>query len=1179
MAKDPIDPKDLRSAIAELSLRGNKEMLEMENIAKNIAKQFERINTKLKSGIGALGEMRNFSNEILKDTKARNLLLNEMEQRTASAESNLIAAKLKRIRLQSDEIGGGKIVSQLEKDRLDAVKKRLTMDNRAIRIGKELVKIDRDIAAQKKLGVAANLAAAAATTAAAAKAAGDAADAVISSIMKLQSKRADKLKEEKKLLENNIKLSIEEERIAKELLEYERNITKEIKLSSGYIAHLKDSSKDILAIFGGISGKMQTFVSSLKTIPKRFLLINLLIEEGLRRFVLLDQTAESFRRETGYTADQMANVRKNAESLNVEFANMGVTIEAAYKSAKALTDVFGRTSLVTREAMQNIALMKANLNVSEEDSANVLATFQGLGGVSQTVAMNIMKVGASFSGKIGVPFQSVMHDIANASEETLALLGANPNVLMKSAISARIFGTDLNKLASTQKRLLDYNSSITKEMAAGALLGRDISFQKAREYAYEGKIAKSTESILETVKSIGDFNALDVYQKQALAEATEMELKDLSKMMAIESQREKIRFSGTKEEREKLADQEKALKTLEAQNDLSNAGLLIEGERAIRQQQMQGLLTRMTDMLQAVLVSIGDILEPIITPIVSILLPVLRGVAWIIKGIAFAFKVLVFPINLAVDAIKSFAESSQWVGDTIEWVGEAIESVSKIFKDTFGGAENWIKGIAGSAGLIALLFFGRGGISGMLGKLKGGIGSAFKFMLSPIKSIKSMFEKKDFIGPMQPKIAPSSLSNTDKLSTSGKNVKSGTGIKDFLTNLADGLKKMGGTGVFKGAVNLLIASPGLVTIIPGALLSGLIPKNAGKNIENFLSGLANGLKNMGTGRITAGAANLLLSSLGLVAIIPGAIAASILGVIGKPIATGLKYLAKGVGYMADRRVFAGALAITAVGASIIPFTVAMSMFSSVDWTNVGVGTLALVGFTAAAFGLGALLSSGYGGAIFVAGVIGIAALGLALIPFGIAAMAAGKGIQYFAKGIQSSLAPIEKLKNVNLGSTAVGIGALGVALTAFGYGSVAAGLGSFVGTFLGGDPISKMERLASIGDKLQPVANSIKDIGIAVGAFSSVNSFSDAIVKLADSIGKLNDQLKSVNTESLNKLSAISSATGTATSKETKQTGAVTFDTSALEAKFDTLIGMMVDGKIVASVDLDKLSSRSARKS
>jgi hypothetical protein len=1120
MAKDLIDPKDLESAIAKLSLRGNKEMLEMESIAKNIAKQFERINKNLNSGIGSMKEMRNFSKEILKDTKARTLLLNEMEQRTDSAESNLIAAKLKRIQLQSNEIGGEKILSQLEQDIYTHKLNQLAVENKMSEITKnqqDRVALSEDsyFAEKKKLALAEKLGDVQKEITRASSAGEDywgqtgrlmvqqvsmlreiaQTDSEIAEInegISRNSRESNSLTAGLlQLNEDNIKLAIEGENIARRQLEYQKDMSKQIKLSSGYIAHLKDSSKDILAIFGGISGKMQTFVSSLKTVPKRFLLINLLIEEGLRRFVLLDQTAESFRRETGYTADQMANVRKNVESLNVEFADMGVTIEAAYKSAKALTDVFGRTSLVTKEAMQNIALMKANLNVSEEDSASVLATFQGLGGVSQTVAMNIMKVGASFSGKIGVPFQLVMHDIANVSEETLALLGANPNVLMKSAISARMFGTDLNKLAATQKRLLDYSSSITDEMEAGALLGRDISFQKARQYAYEGNIAKSTEAILETVKSIGDFNALDVYQRQSLAKASGMELKDLSKMMAIESQREKIRFSGTKEEREKLADQEKALKTLEAQNDLSNAGLLIEGERAIRQQQMQGLLTRMTDMLQAVLVSIGDILEPIITPIVSILLPVLRGVAWIIKGIAFAFKVLVFPINLAVDAIKSF-------GEYFQWVGEGIESVSKIFKDTFGGAENWIKGIAGSAGLIALLFFGSSGISGMLGKLKGGIGSAFKFMSSPIKSIKSMFEKRDFIEPMQPKAA-GVIPDVKPDAKVGKAAQSGARAMQFLTNIGKGIA------------------------------------NLGKGIGNAISGLVGG--------------------------------------ISKSITLIFKGIAQGVERLATRKVFMGALAIAALGVSILPLVYALKQFTDIDWASVAKGGAALGALAISAGIMGVFVKP------ILLGALAIAALGVALIPFGVAAMSAGKGVQYFARGIKSAIGPIEKLKNVNLISTAVGIGALGVAFTAFGYGSAAAGLGSFVGTFLGGDPISKMERLASIGDKLQPVANSIKDIGIAVGSFSSVNSFSDAIVKLADSIGKLNDQLKSVNTENLNKLSAISSATGATTTKETKQTGAVTFDTSALEAKFDTLIGMMVDGKIVASVDLDKLSSRSARRS
>ena len=92
-----------------------------------------------------------------------------------------------------------------------------------------------------------------------------------------------------------------------------------------------------------------------------------------------------------------------------------ITHAQAYDAAKALTDVFGNTSLVTKEAMTNVALMSANLNVAVEDSAAVLATFQGLGGATQEAAMNMMKIGAGLSEKAAVPFSLVMKDISNAS--------------------------------------------------------------------------------------------------------------------------------------------------------------------------------------------------------------------------------------------------------------------------------------------------------------------------------------------------------------------------------------------------------------------------------------------------------------------------------------------------------------------------------------------------------------------------------------------------------------------------------------------------------------------------------------------------------------------------------------------------------------------------------------------
>lgn len=908
------------------------------------------------------------------------------------------------------------------------------------------------------------------------------------------------------------------------------------------------------------------------------LLFAKLIQMGYERFVALDKAAEEFRKQTGFSNTQMVELRKNAEAVNVELQEFGVGIEEAYDAAKSLTDVFGNTALVTKEAMTNVALMSANLGVAAKDSAEVLATFQGLGGASQETAMNVMKVGAGLSEKAGVPFKKVMEDIATASGETLAMLGANPSKLMKASIAARVLGTDMNKLVSAQSKLLDYSSSINSELEASALLGRSVSFQRARQLAYEGDIAGAAKSTLETVRKAGDFNKMNLYQRKALAAASGMELKDLTKMMAVEEQRKKIELSGTPEEQEQLRIQTETLKILEQENDLSKKGLLADGERAIRQQKMQGLMTKMKNLLESITVIAGDILEPLITPMVGILIPLLKVIAEAVKLILYPFKALAETIKWVAVGTSKWAMSFQPVKDAVETIGNGFswlsEQVSKLFSETKEGGMSVMKALGALAGgALTLFFFGKGGF----GKIMDMVKAPFKMVKDVGKNMLSKLTGKgaasDLIGPKLPD-ASAAGDGVGEAAKATKDVKSGSGIKDFLTNLADGLKKMGGVGVAKGAVNLLIASPGLITIIPGAVLAGLIPKKSGDNIESFLTGLASGLKAMGTGRVTGGAANLVLASVGLVTIIPGAIAAAVLGVVGKPIETGLKYLSKGIAYMGDTNVFKGALGIAAVGLSIIPFAFAMQMFSDVDWGAVGIGSLALIGFTAAAFGLGAILSSGVGAAIFGAGVAGIAYLGLALIPFAAAALIAGVGVKMLGEGIASSVDPILRLSEIDLTKAALGIGAIGIALTAFGAGSASAGLGSFVGGLLGGDPIAKMEKLASIGDKLKITAESITSIAQATSQFKAMDAFSESVTKLATSLGKLNDQISETNILKFAALTAMTStAAATQTSETQTQTQTSSGNMAGVEAKLDKLTDLLAGGAIRVYLDGKDVSS------
>ena len=966
-----------------------------------------------------------------------------------------------------------------------------------------------------------------------------------------------------------------------------------------------------------------------------------LVQMGYERFVKLDEAAEKFRRETGFSNTQMVELRKNAESVNIELQEFGVGIEQAYSAAKALTDVFGHTSLVTKEAMTNVALMNANLNVAVEDSAAVLATFQGLGGATQEAAMNMMKIGAGLSEKAGVPFSLVMKDIADASETTTAMLGANPSKLMKSAIAARALGTDMNKIVASQRKLLDYSSSMNDELELSALLGKSVSFQLSRQLAFEGDIAGAAKATLETVKAAGDFDKMSVYQREKLAQASGMELKDLTKMMAVDKQREEIMLGGDQAAKDKLKLQDETLKKLEDENDLSKQGLLADGERAIQQQKMQGLMTKMKNLLESITVIAGDILEPLITPMVGILIPLLKVVAGAVKLILYPFKALAETIKWAAMGTSKWAMSFQPVKDVVETIGNGFswlsKQVSELFSETKEGGMSWAKGIGAGVGVLALLFFGKGGFGKIMDMVKAPFDMVKDIGKNMLGKLTGKGAASDLIGPKLPD-ASAAGDGVGKAAKATKDVKSGTGVKDFLTNLASGLKEMGSVKVLFGAFNLIPASIGLIAMIPGFFGAKLLEQIDGKSLKSAMGGLADGLEKMGTGKVSGGAGNLILAAAGLIAMIPGTAGAALVALInGDSLKSSMTGLAEGLEKMGTGSVAKGSLVMILAGVGFAAMTVgaiglgAVALFgvaAGVGLTGlavglaalgnpvVGLGVLILLGVSLAFVGIAYAIKLASEAFINIAkilpeiivplmqfaivspllyiaaGSIGALALSFGMLaamtmPALVAAAAVyiiaksvdklgdsfektAKGISLFSKTSLSIINPIKQLATANLKEAATGISSLGSALSDFGTGSAVAGIGSFIGNFLGGDPIAKMEKLASIGDKLKITADSISAIAQATSQFRAIDVFAESVGRLAESLGKLNDQLGKIKSEELSKLSQISSASGTSTSEESKS---MKVDNSGVEAKLDKLTDLLVGGAIRVYMDGADVSS------
>jgi len=124
-------------------------------------------------------------------------------------------------------------------------------------------------------------------------------------------------------------------------------------------------------------------------------------------------------------------------------------------------------------------------------------------------------------------------------------------------------------------------------------------------------------------------------------------------------------------------------------------------------------------------------------------------------------------------------------------------------------------------------------------------------------------------------------------------------------------------------------------------------------------------------------------------------------------------VSKGISSMADPKVFVGIAAIALLGFAIRPFVTSMKMLTGLDWNSLGVATAGLIIFTAAAFGLGALLTTGAGALLFGAGLLGIAGLGFSLQPLGKSAMMAGQGLQMLGVGFTAVVDGFDRLSKMS----------------------------------------------------------------------------------------------------------------------------------------------------------------------
>lgn len=418
----------------------------------------------------------------------------------------------------------------------------------------------------------------------------------------------------------SLKESIDSE--IKEIIESQREQTK-----SFFKENLKNFALQKVGLQDLVSGFKEAGKSG-GELGRILYLYRKYLEFAFDKFKNFDEALTKLRMNFGLMRGDFTQIETFAKNAALNLTGMGVTIEGAVEAATSLGRDFGLQSSISQDIVENVALMNSQLGISTDISSGF---YKSLSTISSKPLKNIQSgtlgIVKNLSTAVGIPLADVMGDIASASDSVRNTFRGSTLEMIKTAVEARRLGTTMEQISRTNESLLDFQGSVSKEMEASVLIGRNINFAEARRLAFQGKTMEANKSVLRQVKSIGDFERLNYFQRKALADAAGMSTQELQTQIQREKEINELRVSGTDAQKKLLSDYEKFREMQDGES--KDQGKITENRirNEMNQARMNALMNQFSQLMMDLAGPAMDVIEPFMSLATKILPPIVKSIS------------------------------------------------------------------------------------------------------------------------------------------------------------------------------------------------------------------------------------------------------------------------------------------------------------------------------------------------------------------------------------------------------------------------------------------------------------------------------------------------------------------------------------------------------------------------
>ena len=297
------------------------------------------------------------------------------------------------------------------------------------------------------------------------------------------------------------------------------------------------ANKEIAESINDQLGFLKTFKNISKAIntvlmANPLLAIAAVVVGVISAVVKLNKALSETAKEFGVSRKEAALIEGKLKLAQFNGLGLSLTAEETRQAFVAINNELGSINNTSVSLIRNIARGAAETGTTADEFTKVLSIIESVSTESRDELVNSLSSAADEVRRLGVQIPSaVFKDLASNTEFFAQFAKDGGDNILQAAIQARKLGLNLGDVANISENLLDFETSIEKQLEASVLLGRQINLDRARQLALSGDQEGLLQEIQKQVGGEAEFTRLNVVQRKALAESVGLNVEQLSRLV------------------------------------------------------------------------------------------------------------------------------------------------------------------------------------------------------------------------------------------------------------------------------------------------------------------------------------------------------------------------------------------------------------------------------------------------------------------------------------------------------------------------------------------------------------------------------------------------------------------------------------------------------------------------